>query len=235
MLEAVELSFARDGRRLVDEVTLRLAPAPALTAVMGPNGSGKTLLVTLLAGLAAPSGGQVLWEGAAPGRDAHRTRAFVFQRPVMLNRSVEANVRHALSTLGLHATEVRARTAAALDQTGLTALAARPAPVLSGGEQARLAFARALARQPRLLFLDEPTANLDPAATLAVETIATQARAGGVKIVLVTHDIGQARRLADDVVFMSSGRVVEHAPAAAFFAGAQSPEARAFLEGRILA
>lgn len=235
VLEAVELSFARDGRRLVDGVTLRLAPAPALTAVMGPNGSGKTLLVTLLAGLAAPSGGQVLWEGAAPGRDAHRTRAFVFQRPVMLNRSVEANVRHALSTLGLHGTEVRARTAAALDQTGLTALAARPAPVLSGGEQARLALARALARQPRLLFLDEPAANLDPAATLAVEAIAGQARAGGVKIVLVTHDIGQARRLADDVVFMSSGRVVEHAPAAAFFAGAQSPEARAFLEGRILA
>jgi tungstate transport system ATP-binding protein len=234
VLEAVELSFARDGRRLVDGVTLRLAPAPALTAVMGPNGSGKTLLVTLLAGLAGPSGGQVLWEGAAPGRDAHRTRAFVFQRPVMLNRSVEANVRHALSTLGLHGTEVRARTAAALDQTGLTALAARPAPVLSGGEQARLALARALARQPRLLFLDEPTANLDPAATLAVESIAGEARANGVKIVLVTHDVGQARRLADEVVFMASGRVVEHAPAEAFFARAQSPEARAFLEGRIV-
>ncbi len=234
VLEAVELSFARDGRRLVDGVTLRLAPAPALTAVMGPNGSGKTLLVTLLAGLAAPSGGQVLWEGAAPGRDAHRTRAFVFQRPVMLNRPVEANVRHALSTLGLHATEARARTAAALDQTGLTALAARPAPVLSGGEQARLALARALARQPKLLFLDEPTANLDPAATAAVEAIAREAQGRGVKIVLVTHDTGQARRLADEVVFMSAGRVVEHAPAALFFARAQSPEARAFLEGRIL-
>jgi tungstate transport system ATP-binding protein len=106
--------------------------------------------------------------------------------------------------------------------------------VLSGGEQARLALARALARQPRLLFLDEPTANLDPAATAAVEAIAAEARGKGVKIVLVTHDIGQARRLADEVVFMSSGRVVEHAPAASFFARAQSPEAQAFLEGRIL-
>ena len=176
----------------------------------------------------------MLWDGAAPGGDARRVCAFVFQRPVMLRRSVEANVRHALWTLGLDRAEVRARTAAALAQTGLAALAARPAPVLSGGEQSRLALARALARQPRLLFLDEPTANLDPAATLAVESIAGQARANGVKIVLVTHDVGQARRLADEVVFMASGRVVEHAPAEAFFARAQSPEARAFLEGRIV-
>lgn len=234
MPEAVNLAFVRDGRRLLDGVTLRLAPAPAFTAVMGPNGSGKTLLVTLLAGLAAPSQGQVLWDGAAPDGAAHRARGFVFQRPVMLRRSVEANVRHALSTLGLDRAEARTRTAAALAQTGLAALAARPAPVLSGGEQARLALARALARQPRLLFLDEPTANLDPAATLAVESIAGLARANGVKIVLVTHDVGQARRLADEVVFMALGRVVEHAPAEAFFARAQSPEARAFLEGRIV-
>jgi tungstate transport system ATP-binding protein len=234
VLEAANLSFDRGGRRLVDDVTLRLAPAPALTAVMGPNGSGKTLLVMMLAALATPTSGQVLWDGAAPDDTAHRLRAFVFQRPVMLRRSVEANVRHALSTLELDRAEVRARTAAALDQAGLAALAARPAPVLSGGEQARLALARALARQPKLLFLDEPTANLDPAATAAVEAIAVEARGRGTKILLVTHDTGQARRLADEVVFMSEGRVVEHAPAATFFARAQSPEARAFLEGRIL-
>jgi tungstate transport system ATP-binding protein len=234
VLEALNLSFARDGRRLVDGVTLRLAPGAALTAVMGPNGSGKTLLVTLLAGLAEPSAGAVLWNGEPPDDRAHHFRAFVFQRPVMLRRSVEANVRHALSTLRLPAGEVRARIASALDLTGLSDLAARPAPVLSGGEQARLALARALARQPKLLFLDEPAANLDPAATAAVEAIAREAQGRGVKIVLVTHDIGQARRLADEVVFMAAGRVIEQAPAEDFFVSARSPEARAFLEGRIL-
>jgi len=234
VLEAQDLAFERDGRRLVGGVTFRLAPAPALTAVMGPNGSGKTLLVMLLAALAEPSAGKVLWNGTPPDHQAHHIRAFVFQRPVMLRRSVEANVRHALSTLPLSPGEVRARTAAALDLTGLSGLSTRPAPVLSGGEQARLALARALARQPKLLFLDEPTANLDPAATAAVESIAGEAQGRGVKIVLVTHDIGQARRLADEVVFMNAGWVVEHAPAEAFFARARSPEARAFLEGRIL-
>jgi tungstate transport system ATP-binding protein len=234
VLEAQDLSFERDGRRLVGGVTLRLAPAPALTAVMGPNGSGKTLLVMLLAALAEPSAGKVLWNGTSPDDEAHHIRAFVFQRPVMLRRSVEANVRHALSTLQLPPREVRARIIAALELTGLTDLAARAAPVLSGGEQARLALARALVRQPKLLFLDEPTANLDPAATVAVEAIAREARGRGVKVVLVTHDIGQARRLADEVVFMTAGRVVEHTPASTFFARARSPEARAFLEGRIL-
>lgn len=177
----------------------------------------------------------MFWDGAEPGDDALGVRAFVFQRPVMLRRTVEANIRHALSNLGLGRDETRRRTEQALSLAGLSALAHRPATVLSGGEQAKLALARALARQPRLLFLDEPTANLDPSATAAVEAIVADASAQGVKSVLVTHDLGQARRLAGDIVFLDRGRLREQATAERFFSRPQSREARAFLEGKLLA
>src|SRR6266446_6745722 len=126
------------------------------------------------------------------------------------------------------------RCAALLDLVGLAALATRPARRLSGGEQQRLALARALARDPEILFLDEPTANLDPAATKAVEDIIAQVAAAGVKIVLATHDLGEARRLAGEVVFMLRGRVRESAPATAFFAGPATLEAQAFLDGDLV-
>src|SRR5215831_15147057 len=126
------------------------------------------------------------------------------------------------------------RVAALLDLVGLAALGARPARRLSGGEQQRLALARALARDPEILFLDEPTANLDPAATKAVEDIIVQVASAGVKIVLATHDLGEARRLAGAIVFMVQGRVHESAPAKSFFAGPITEEAQAFLKGDLV-
>jgi tungstate transport system ATP-binding protein len=158
--------------------------------------------------------------------------ALVFQRPVMLRRTALANVAYALN--GLSPGERRARAMALLDRVGLAHLADRPARKLSGGEQQRVALARAWGRDPEILFLDEPTASLDPAATRAVEDIVQEVAAGGVKIVMATHDLGQARRLAGDIVFLHKGRIVEHAPATEFFTAPKSPLVAAFLRGDLL-
>jgi tungstate transport system ATP-binding protein len=200
------------------------------TLIIGPNGAGKSVLLRLLHGLLAPTAGRIVWAGA----DAARRQAMVFQRPVLLRRSVLANVLYPLRLAGVAAAEREARARAALDLVGLGAVADRPARRLSGGEQQRLALARAAATQPEVLFLDEPCASLDPGATRAVEEIvATLARAG-TKIVMTTQDLGQARRLAGDIVFLHAGRVLEHAPAARFFTAPATAEAAAFLRGELL-
>jgi tungstate transport system ATP-binding protein len=209
---------------ILDRLSLRLAPG-APTVLLGPNGSGKSTLLRVAMGLAAPSAGRMTWGGRAmPGERL----AMVFQRPVMLRRTAAANIAYALGARDT------TRIAELLAQVGLAALADRPARKLSGGEQQRLALARALARDPEVLFLDEPTASLDPAATKSVEDIIRDVAASGVKIVMATHDIGQARRLAGDIVFLVRGRLVERAEAAAFFSSTQTPEAAAFLRGDLV-
>ena len=127
-----------------------------------------------------------------------------------------------------------ARVAELLELVGLGGLGARPARRLSGGEQQRLALARALARDPEVLFLDEPTASLDPAATKAIEDVIRAVAARGIKVVLSTHDLGEARRLAGDIVLMHRGRIVENAPAAEFFAQPKSDQSRRFIAGELL-
>jgi tungstate transport system ATP-binding protein len=153
---------------------------------------------------------------------------------VLLRRSARANLAFALKARGVAGADAHARIDAALRQTGLARLADAPARALSFGEQQRLALARALALRPRVLFLDEPTANLDPAAAHLVEDLVRQAAADGVRIVMTTHDLNQARRLADEVIFLHRGRIKERAPAAAFFAGPENDLARAFLAGELL-
>jgi tungstate transport system ATP-binding protein len=232
-LEAQGLAFEAGGRRLIDRIDLRLRPGMR-TVVMGPNGSGKSLLLRLLHGLLQPSDGTVLWNGR-PADDAIRRRqAMVFQRPVMLRRSALGNLQHALRTRGLPRHERRRRAEQALEQAQLAPIGHTPARLLSGGEQQRLALARALSLAPEVLFLDEPTANLDPASTVAIERLIQGAHEHGTKVVLVTHDAGQARRLADEIVFLCDGRLEDHAPAAQFFDAPGSSRARAFLEGRIV-
>ncbi len=197
----------------------------APTVLLGPNGSGKSSLIRLAMGLIAPSAGRVTWaERDEPGERL----AMVFQRPVMLKRSAAANVAYASPKRD------RARIAELLRRVGLEALGDRPARRLSSGEQQRLALARALARDPEVLFLDEPTASLDPASSKAVEDIVTGIAASGVKIVMATHDLGQARRLAAEIVFLVRGRIVEHAPAERFFNSPVTPEAAAFLRGDLV-
>lgn len=227
------LAFEAGGRRLIDGLDLTLQPS-VRTVVMGPNGAGKSLLLRLLHGLLEPSAGAILWGGRPADAAVRRRQAMVFQRPVLLRRSACANVTHALRARGVPRRQRQERAQAVLTAAGLAAFARTPARLLSGGEQQRLAMARALSLEPDVLFLDEPSANLDPASTLAIERLIQEAHEAGTKIVLVTHDIGQARRLADEVVFLHRGRVAERSPAALFFEAPASAEAGAFLEGRLV-
>ncbi len=222
------VSYARNGHTLLHDISLTLAGDRA-TVVLGPNGAGKSLLLRLCHGLIAPSTGVVRW-----ARDAVDRQAMVFQRPVMLRRSVAANLSYPLRLLGLSHDERHGRVREALAMAGLTPLADRYARSLSGGEQQRLALARAWVRRPEVLFLDEPTANLDPAAIRRVEAIVKAFRDAGTKVILTTHDLGQARRLADEVVFLHHGKLMEQAPAERFFAGPATAEARAFVRGELL-
>ncbi len=233
LLEGV--TYAVAGRTLIDRISLTIEAGPR-TVILGPNGAGKSLLLRLCHGLIPPSAGRIAWlgGGAAVEGTVRQRQAMVFQRPVLLRRSAGANVDYALGVRGLARAVRRDRVAEALDRVGLAALAGRPARILSGGEQQRLALARAWALRPEILFLDEPTASLDPAATRAVEQIIDAFHAAGTKIVMTTHDLGQARRLADEIVFLHRGRIAEHGRAAAFFDHPASPAARAFLTGNLL-
>jgi tungstate transport system ATP-binding protein len=210
---------------------LDLAVHPgAPTVVIGPNGAGKSTLIRMAMGLLAPSSGRLTFAGreTAP----RGSRALVFQKPVMLRRTVAENIAFALSAAERPAD--RATIRRLLTRVGIDQLAERSARRLSGGEQQRLALARALAREPQVLFLDEPTASLDPAATKQVEDIVAEVAASGVKIVMSTHDLGQARRLAGEIVFLVGGQLVEHAPAASFFTDPASEAARRFLAGDLV-
>jgi len=216
---------------ILDRLTITFA-AGVPTILIGPNGSGKTTLLRAAMGLVALDGGCISWGGrnnSPPDR-----RAIVFQRPAMLRRSAAGNLHYALAAANVPRAQREARTAELLALVGLDKLADRPARRLSGGEQQRLALARALARNPDLLFLDEPTASLDPAATKAIEDIVSTVAARGVKVVMSTHDLGQARRLGGDVALLHRGRLIEHAPAAEFFSSPRSEEARRFIAGELL-
>ena len=228
--EARKLVLDVDGTRLIDGIDLRLRPGP-VTVVMGPNGAGKSLLLRLLHGLIQPTSGNITWGGQALDDDIRRRQAMVFQRPVLLRRSVAANIDF---VLGLRGKATAGRRADILELVGLSDRARQPARLLSGGEQQRLALARALALAPDVLFLDEPTASLDPASVQWIEEIVRTAQDRGTKIIFVTHDIGQARRLGDEIVFVHRGRVLEHTPAKRFFEAPASDEARDYLNGRII-
>ena len=232
LLQARGLCFDAGGRRLVDRIDAEFRPRRR-TVIMGANGTGKSLLLRLLHGLIRPTAGEVLWQGRPLDRKGRRGQAMVFQRPVMLRRSVLANLRFALAVRRVGGAERAAREAEAIERARLDDLAQRPARVLSGGEQQRLAVARALIFAPRVLFLDEPTASLDPASTHAIEQQIREAHGSGVTIVLVTHDIGQARRLGDDLIFLHAGQVVEAGPVPDVLDAPRSEAARAWLEGRL--
>ena len=231
-LQVSSLSFQAAGKPLLVDVSFSLH-AGKPTCVVGPNGAGKSLLLRLCHGLLTPSGGSIRW--AAGTFDQHRrAQAMVFQRPVLLRRSVWANVEHALASRNISRAERIDRVDTVLEKTGLTDLAERNARVLSGGEQQRLALARAWALKPRVLFLDEPTAHLDPAATALVEEIINDMDSEGVRILMVSHDLGQVRRIADDVLFLHNGRLVTHALTVDFLDAPESELATAFVEGRLL-
>jgi tungstate transport system ATP-binding protein len=225
------VAFAAGGRAILDGIDLVLDRGPR-TVILGPNGAGKSVLLRICHGLLPPTFGSVRWAHPGQARGPRR-QAMVFQRPVLLRRSVLGNLTFALAVAGVPHYEREARAIAALRRAGLAAHARRPARVLSGGEQQRLALARAWMLEPEVLFLDEPTANLDPGAVREIEAIVESIHASGTKIVLVTHNLGQARRLGDEVVFLDRGRIVERSAIDCFFRHPATAEAGAFLKGEL--
>jgi tungstate transport system ATP-binding protein len=229
-LKFAEAQIAVRGVTILDAITLAIA-AGSPTILIGPNGSGKTTLLRAAMGLIPLTSGRITWGGretATPERCA-----IMFQRPAMLRRSAEGNIRYALSA-GIPRAKRKERAAELLALVGLDKLGHRPARRLSGGEQQRLALARALARDPAVLFLDEPTASLDPHATKAIEDIIRAVSARGVKVVMSTHDLGQAKRLGGEIALLHRGRLIETAPVDRFFARPRTEEARKFIAGELL-
>ena len=223
-----EVSFVAGGRVIIDRVSLEIGAGPS-TIILGANGAGKSVLLRLVHGLLAPSSGRIRWQGG----NARRRQAMVFQRPVMLRRSALANVTFALKCAGVRAGEREKLALEALEEVGLREVRDRPARVLSGGEQQRLALARAWALHPEVLLLDEPTANLDPGATREIETVIRAFDAAGTKIIMSTHNLGQARRLGDEVIYLHNGKVAERASVDEFFRKPASPEAASFIKGEL--
>ncbi len=208
---------------VIQPLSIEIESGPS-TIILGANGAGKSVLMRLMHGLLPPTSGRISWR--SNGR-----QAMVFQRPVMLRRSALANVVYALELAGL--ADAGKVAMEALREVGLAHLAHRPARMLSGGEQQRLALARAWALHPEVLFLDEPTASLDPSATREIESVIRAFDAAGTKIVMATHNFGQARRLADEVIYLHQGRVLERAPVEAFFSKPATAEAAAFIKGEL--
>ena len=219
------------GLHAVDDVSISLEKGTIL-GLIGPNGSGKTTLLRIAMGLLAPTHGRVTWGG----RGIHQPsrRAFMFQRSTMLRRSADGNIRYALKAACVPRNLHDGRVKELLSMAGLDGRGAHPARFMSGGEQQRLALARALARDPTVLFLDEPTASLDPAATKAFEDVVHAIVARGIKVVMSTHDLGEARRLAGEIVMLHLGRVIETSAGSAFFSTPRTAEAKKFLSGDLL-
>ena len=229
-----DLYFENNGQAIIQSISVDFADVPC-TAVLGHNGAGKSVLLRLLHGLVEPARGRIRWGGAGTGRN-HRIRAsqaMVFQHPVLLRRSVAANLRYVLRREGNKGAELESALAKYLSLADLTAAANRPARVLSGGEAQRLAIVRALATNPLVLFLDEPTASLDPSAKASIENLLQQIMRSGVRLILVTQDIGQAERLASQIIILHEGRVVETGAAVNVINEPKSAEARAFLQHKI--
>ncbi|MGB7260936.1 MAG: ATP-binding cassette domain-containing protein [Albidovulum sp.] len=229
VLENMELR--RAGRCILGPISLTV-DGQGITILMGPNGSGKTSLLRAMHGLERVNRGRVFWRGEA--KAVHAAQAFVFQQPILMRRSILDCIAYPLILDGVAKPMARARAAEIAADVGLKVSLDAPAHVLSGGERQKMALARALIRAPEVLFLDEPCANLDMASTRDIEAVLTQVRDRGTRIIMSTHNTGQARRLADDVLFLSAGRLIESAPASVFFAGPQTPEAKAHINGDLL-
>ncbi len=228
-LEVEGLCVLAGGRRVLHDVTFRLVPG-VRTVILGANGAGKSMLLRALHGLVPLEAGRITWAG---GPRPPRCEALVFQRPVMLRRGALANIEYALAARGVGRDERASRAREALERVGLASLARRSARVLSGGEQQRLALARACALRPHILYLDEPTASLDPSAAAEVERAIGEIHASGTRIVMTTHHLGLARRVADEILYLHDGRLVEQTGADRFFDSPRSAEAIQFLKGEL--
>jgi tungstate transport system ATP-binding protein len=231
---ANDVSLRRDGRTILSHVNLEIGMTSNSMVILGPNGAGKSLLVRILAALVQPNSGTVTWANAPPNRARAAKIGFLFQRPIMLRRTALENIAYALAFSGLGKKDCLERASRILAQAGMSNIAETHARVLSGGEQQRLAIVRAMACDPDIFILDEPTSNLDPTSTAAIEQMVRDVRNRGTPVVFITHDLGQARRLADEIVFLHQGRILERTRGDQFFKRPQTPEATAYIRGDIV-
>ncbi|MFD2207067.1 ATP-binding cassette domain-containing protein [Kiloniella antarctica] len=231
-LQLKGIRYSAGGKPLIKDLSCQFE-AGRRYVILGPNGAGKTLLLRLCHGLLKPDSGQVNWLGAK-GENPKRAQAMVSQRSVMLRRSAYANIDYALSVRGVKRSLRPDLINAVIERTGLKRIADKHARVLSLGEQQRLAIARAWVLKPQVLFLDEPTASLDPPATHSIEELIGEISAEGTTVIMTCHDLGQAKRLATDVLFMFRGRLKEMTAAEQFFTKPENDLAQAFIDGHLI-
>jgi tungstate transport system ATP-binding protein len=233
-LKVEKLAFEANGKKLINNLSFELE-ADGITALMGPNGAGKSLTLRLLHNLIEKTSGTINWNNETNQQLIQNSQAMVFQKPVLLRRSVIENLRYNLHVKKITGKAQQAELIEeALTRAGLTKHANNPARLLSGGEQQKLAMARALMTSPSILFLDEPTASLDPNATIVIEDLIKAAKQQGTKIILITHDIGQAKRLAEEVLFLTAGQVSEQGPAKKMIENPKSKPAKQYFSGKIV-
>ncbi|MEH6474950.1 MAG: ATP-binding cassette domain-containing protein [Sneathiella sp.] len=230
-LTLTNVAVEKSGKVILGPASWMLSPS-GCTIVMGPNGAGKTTLLRLMHGLQKPTAGTVTWQTSF--KAACDKQSFIFQTPVVMRRSVLENLIFPLRVRGTPKSAAIEEASNWLTAVGLESFEHKPASVLSGGEKQKLAVARALIIKPDVLFLDEPTTNLDGASTQAIENLIQAAISSGTRIVMATHDMGQARRLASEVVFLLRGKIHEFTDGELFFTDPETPEAKSFLQGDIL-
>lgn len=241
-----DIGVTRGGRILLSiphiafgsEESARCTTARCTTArctmIVGPNGAGKSVLVRVLCDLLQPDTGKVSWAGQQPSSQHRHRVGLMLQKPVLLRRSAQANLVYALRQTGLNRTLCQTLSLTALEQAGLVELARVPAQRLSGGEQQRLALVRALLLKPDILFLDEATAHVDPSSTLVIEQRLRKAVKEGLTVVMVSHDQGQVKRMADDILLLHKGRVIEHANRRQFFEEPSNVLTQQWIAGELL-
>ncbi len=226
------LHVTRKGNTLLSDIDYTIDTS-GVTVILGPNGAGKSLLLQVAHGLVTPNEGSLKWNTLEP-QPQESWRAFVFQKPVLLRRSVRANIDYVLSLHKIEKAKHETLIQESLNHTGLSHLANRNARVLSGGEQQRLSIARAWVLQPNVILFDEPTAELDPVGTASVEHLIETIAHEGTKILMTTHDLGQAQRLASDILFLHQGRLLEYSLVEEFFEKPQTKTAQNFISGKLL-
>lgn len=227
-LEGRGLNVIRDGRVLLDVDHVELGKQ-GVTCILGHNGAGKSLLLKVLSGLVKPDEGLVHWNGISISRLDYKKLGYMKQNAVLLRRSAKANLEFPLLSFGWSKQDASARADAALEQAGLTHIAHSSARVLSGGERQRLSLARMLIVSPQIAILDEPTASLDPESTAAIEKTIRSLSAAGTPVILVTHNLNQARRLADNIIFLNQAKILAQQPSNGFFNEPECEEAKKFI------
>jgi tungstate transport system ATP-binding protein len=224
------MSFVNDGKPLLGPVNLDVT-LNGITCVLGYNGAGKSLFLELCHGMLKPSIGQVNWNGHS-ALSTRKQRGFIFQHRIILRRSVRQNIALSMQAAGWNAKDINTRMDELLTMAQLTAKADDPAAILSGGEAQRMALVRALATRPDVVIMDEPTSSLDPGAATKFENLIKQVALTGVKFIWATHNVAQAQRFADDVIFINAGNVLEHGRASKFFANPQTEIAKRYVKGQ---